>query len=671
MPTLTKSKRPAGSSGGEEDEEKRSTDDQKKSNHSTAKGVDEDGTSTAELESKSQSANPDDSESKAEENIGKAEGSEDEKGIAKKVESTTENNNDIDPAKDEDAGGATAKEPSAADDKPREHVADTKVDNAANCKGGDETPVEENDASDDDANEGDEKSTDKPPSMDDKKPAATKRSRSKDDEKDIVEDEGDMDIQDEETIELEGGKVQFEKLTEKQQISNIVEIVKNSVLQKKALEGVKESTAPSSSKKRPPIAPEEKEGGAASSSGSTPSKKKAKTDQSINEASMASSIVHILHQRLAEKDFQNHQGDFIRLSLKLPPSSERIGLVLQDDADNYGLSLVVGLTPDSPLSIPQSIIQRYWIIGIADSKEYARIISSEMLQKELAARRMKTKHVMMDFIFAKRREKPAGPLMVAASQRGGRVQPQQLQQQVMMQQVQAQVQMQAEMAFWQRAQRMATQAPQQVQMTEEQRLHKLQQQRMQEELADSAGKKRKGTKGKGTKGPTRKAPDDPSTRDEIIRQALIDFFTEGNSRSLETFCRARSRMFKAIDDEVISIPGLKEIVNRRATCGFSQKDCEDAWHLINIIFSGGQNKSNINKKKSLQLNDGERKWRPNFDSFKSPGQQCKGVQVKALEDWVANKNYDNAYLTETGGLAHFQGWRKKDCLFIAELDTMG
>ena len=304
-------------------------------------------------------------------------------------------------------------------------------------------------------------------------------------------------------------------------------------------------------------------------------------------------------------------------------------------------------------------------------------MSSEMLQKELAARRMKGKHVMMDFTFAKRRESPAGP-SIAASWRGGRIQPQQFQQQLMMQQMQAQKQMQADMALQQQAhqqqvqyflqQRMATQAPQQGQVTEQQRLHQLQQQRIQEELADSAGKKRKGTK---VSDSTRKASDDPSTRDEIIRQALIDFFTEGNSRSLETFCLARSRMFKAIDDEVISIPGLKEIVNRRATCGFSQKDCEDAWHLINIIFSGGQNKSNINKKKSLQLNDGERKWRPNFDSFKSPGQQCKGVQVKALEDWVANKNYDNAYLTETGGLAHFQGWRKKDCLFIAELDTMG
>ena len=112
-------------------------------------------------------------------------------------------------------------------------------------------------------------------------------------------------------------------------------------------------------------------------------------------------------------------------------------------------------------------------------------------------------------------------------------------------------------------------------------------------------------------------------------------------------------------------------MNRRVTGkGFSPKDCEDAWHLINIIFSGGQSKSNTPKLGLGQLNDEERRKRPNFDPFKSTG-QCKGVQVKAVEDWVANKNYDNAYLTESAGLVNFQGWRKKDCLFIAELDTMG
>ena len=107
-------------------------------------------------------------------------------------------------------------------------------------------------------------------------------------------------------------------------------------------------------------------------------------------------------------------GDIVKLTLQLPPSPQKIGLILQDDVQNYNLPILFDITPESPLkaanSIPSHLFQKYWIVAIKDSVHgETRISDSASLQRVLAARRMDADCsvrsegiIMMEFTFAKR-----------------------------------------------------------------------------------------------------------------------------------------------------------------------------------------------------------------------------------------------------------------------------
>ena len=161
------------------------------------------------------------------------------------------------------------------------------------------------------------------------------------------------------------------------------------------------------------------------------------------------------------------------------------------------------------------------------------------------------------------------------------------------------------------------------------------------------------------------------SRDELVRRALKEFFTEGESRSLKQFCAEYFSLYADILDELNGDNGLCEIQEMRdrrggesEEAGFTKDDSLAALDHINSIFSDQYAKRGRNQ----HAGSVQRRSKGFMPPLQIKG-TCKGVQSKVVKDYSASKRSDKEYLFERVGLTYFQGWRSQHCPFIAELDS--
>jgi len=186
------------------------------------------------------------------------------------------------------------------------------------------------------------------------------------------------------------------------------------------------------------------------------------------------------------------------------------------------------------------------------------------------------------------------------------------------------------------------------------------------------------TEGKKNKRSPRPERRTRATTDEKIRRALSEFFVEGEKRTLKHFCQGYSRLFSVISREVDECPHLRMLLARRAEGEvFTEENARLAIDLINDIYSYDP-RVQTNKRKRGQEQQPQQEQEQNqivgsngkaqFPPLTCKG-LCQGVQLKCVEDYHAEEDRDKDYLTKKANLNFFRGWRDKDCLFTAELDS--
>jgi len=397
----------------------------------------------------------------------------------------------------------------------------------------------------------------------------------------------------------------------------------------------------------------------------------------------------------------SQQDRFVKISLKLPPvGSGKIGFILQDDKQHYGLPLLMALSPDSPYHnvIPPHLIGHYWVIGVKDKViGESKILNSKDLELELYSRRKKNEESLIDITFASKSgnanavglpsTNPNLPVMLPND--ASQIPPQMMhpnqttmiqpQQQIMEVVAQQQLQ-QAVQVVAQQQQIQQQNFQQQIMMQRIAARHQNRQLAIevpplllpgQQYPAVGNQANNKPVLPLRTKRPPKMSPkiNTKAIRDSTIQRALSEFFAEGETRPLQQFCQSYSKLYSAISGEVSSNTGLREIRDKRKTNeAFSKEDGRAAICHINEMYSGDDpSKSFSKKRKKDHVDLVQRNKKTHLPPLK-PKDNCKGLLSKDVEDYYANKNCENEYLYENAKLSNFQGWRHSNCLWIAELD---
>jgi len=440
-----------------------------------------------------------------------------------------------------------------------------------------------------------------------------------------------------------------------------------------------------------------------------PSMKKRKKEHAVSKPSTKSTRGATIasQQQNQGRARVSQQGNFVKLSLTLPPPPQKLGLVLQDDEHHYGLPILVAISPDSPLLtvMPPHFVQNYWLVGMKDKVfGEAKMLNSNTFQEELKLRRNENEETLVEFSFARRgtgamasaavgRESGlgAGPVARLSPQQNmgpntntqqkkfvpatiypggasqllpGAMLPNHADVAKQYQQEQMMVQHMAHQNYLQ-------------QLTMVQRQQQTMMQRQQQTLQTMLPKKKEPKKQSkpttsSTKGQQKGADNTKvvaTSRDETIRRTLSEFFTEGESRPLKQFCHAHSRLYTAISKEVNGNMHLRELCDVQDTTegneGFSKDNCVWAMKCINQIYS-----CDYSKKRKMQLDSSaaQKTKKGSFPPLEYKG-TCKGLQSKMVENYCKNPNNDKEYLYEKAKLSNFNGWRHKDCQFITEIDN--
>jgi len=314
----------------------------------------------------------------------------------------------------------------------------------------------------------------------------------------------------------------------------------------------------------------------------------------------------------------SQQDRFVKISLKLPPvGSGKIGFILQDDKQHYGLPLLMALSPDSPYHdvIPPHLVGHYWVIGVKDEViGESKILNSKDLELELYSRRKKNEESLIDITFASKSgnanavglpsTNPNLPVMLPND--ASQIPPQMMhpnqttmiqpQQQIMEVVAQQQLQ-QAVQVVAQQQQIQQQNFQQQIMMQRIAARHQNRQLAIevpplllpgQQYPAVGNQANNKPVLPLRTKRPPKMSPkiNTKAIRDSTIQRALSEFFAEGETRPLQQFCQSYSKLYSAISGEVSSNTGLREIRDKRKTNeAFSKEDGRAAMHHINEMYS--------------------------------------------------------------------------------------
>eukprot|EP00580_Thalassiosira_gravida_P005021 CAMPEP_0201654722 /NCGR_PEP_ID=MMETSP0493-20130528/45643_1 /ASSEMBLY_ACC=CAM_ASM_000838 /TAXON_ID=420259 /ORGANISM="Thalassiosira gravida, Strain GMp14c1" /LENGTH=783 /DNA_ID=CAMNT_0048131289 /DNA_START=1 /DNA_END=2352 /DNA_ORIENTATION=- len=370
----------------------------------------------------------------------------------------------------------------------------------------------------------------------------------------------------------------------------------------------------------------------------------------------------------SKSDAVSQQDRFVSVTVQLPKvGMGKLGLIIQDDKEHFGLPLIMSVSPESPFqnAIPPDLIQNYWVVGVKDDfLGEAKTLNSKDLQRELISRRRKDASNSVEMAFAERTNDVLPPQQAAPTMTNL-----------------------APVELLPPQQQMATSVARQMMLHQAQIGQQL---LLQHQLEAAATAPAESTHGRPTnerheyavtpKGKLSRA----AAKDETVRKALSEYFEEGETRSLNEFCHSYAKLYATISKEVTDSVGLKGIRDRRkgADEAYTAEDAQQAMYFINQIYSceygsnekkrkhgEGELGSTSSNEKKRKHGEGELSTKPktHFPPLK-PKAMCKGIQSKAVEEYYANSSCDNSYLHEHCRLSNFRGWRHKDCLFITELD---
>mmetsp|Transcript_4546 Transcript_4546/g.10173 ORF Transcript_4546/g.10173 Transcript_4546/m.10173 type:complete len:1142 (-) Transcript_4546:148-3573(-) len=356
----------------------------------------------------------------------------------------------------------------------------------------------------------------------------------------------------------------------------------------------------------------------------------------------------------SKSDAVSQQGHFVSVTIQLPKlGMGKLGLIIQDDKEHFGLPLIMSVSPESPFqnAIPPDLVQNYWVVSVKDAfLGEAKTLNSKDLQRELISRRRSDAANPVEISFAERTNDVLPPQQVAPTMTNL-----------------------APVELLPPQQQMATSVARQMMLHQAQIGQQL---LLQHQLEAAATAPAESTHGRPTNERHENAvtPKEKLSRaaakDETVRKALSEYFEEGETRSLNEFCHSYSKLYASISKEVTDSDGLKGIRDRRkgADEAYTAEDAQQAMYFINQIYSCDYTSTCANEKKRKH-GEGELPTRrkTQFPPLK-PKAMCKGIQSKAVEEYYANTSCDNSYLHEHCRLSNFRGWRHKDCLFITELD---
>lgn len=300
-----------------------------------------------------------------------------------------------------------------------------------------------------------------------------------------------------------------------------------------------------------------------------------------------------------------------------------------------------------------------WIVGIRDDVNgEAAIFSSRQFQQQQASQRRDDGEISAALLFARKGSSRLPPMyqsVVVARTARARQAPQQLQHQVLLRQ-------QFTMHNTQLAQQgqAAARAPPTSDITQMSQPQLAMHRKAASSFGMTAGKPRPKTlssKPKAvsqTKSQKSKALSlhdqqvkDKTSKDAAVRRAALDYiFREGAEViPLKTLCDGFSGAYQStlrVINNDLGEGGLHDLLKKRnAGEGLTRLDRANAVDRINELF-------------------------PAMPPLKAK-LECKGVQHKRLDEYVANVHCDKEYLS-TLPINNFRGWRHKDCQLYAEIE---
>eukprot|EP00579_Thalassiosira_antarctica_P009738 CAMPEP_0201920350 /NCGR_PEP_ID=MMETSP0903-20130614/8978_1 /ASSEMBLY_ACC=CAM_ASM_000552 /TAXON_ID=420261 /ORGANISM="Thalassiosira antarctica, Strain CCMP982" /LENGTH=516 /DNA_ID=CAMNT_0048457069 /DNA_START=1 /DNA_END=1547 /DNA_ORIENTATION=+ len=320
-------------------------------------------------------------------------------------------------------------------------------------------------------------------------------------------------------------------------------------------------------------------------SNTSSTKKKKEGDEMFNSAAKS---MNNTSQQQAGLVPASQQDRFVKISLKLPPvGSGKIGFILQDDKQHYGLPLLMALSPDSPYHdvIPPHLVGHYWVIGVKDEViGESKILNSKDLTLELYSRRKKNEESLIEMTFVRKSgnanavslpsNHPNLPVMLPSASlippqmmhpnQTAMIQPSLVQTVEAQQQIQKNFQQQ--LIKWQLAARHQNQLARAVPSNMQGQQLPANNQANNKPVLPLLQKKQ-------PKSSLSPETNTKSIRDSTIRRALSEFFVEGETRPLRQFCQAYPKLYTAISKEVSKNAGLREMQDKRKTNeAFSKED---------------------------------------------------------------------------------------------------